>query len=389
MAGKRSIFEEVGEGAKPARAAKGGLIDARPKGARRSIRNWLIVLFLLVAAMVVVGGLTRLTDSGLSITEWRPVTGSVPPMNEADWTAEFAKYQGTPQFERANPGMTLAEFKTIYWWEWGHRQLGRTVGAIWAIGFLWFLARRQIPAGWTGRLVLVGALGGVQGAIGWWMVASGLEGARIAVAPYRLATHLGLAFIILGFLGWYILLLGRSEAQLMTARRGREAKLFSLSTGLMHFAFLQILLGALVAGTDAGTAFPTWPLMGESFIPADIFYVTDLDGNVLPAWHAFFEGQGMTQFLHRMAGYLLFIFGIVVWLRGRKSAHATTRFAFHMVMLMLVAQVGLGIMAVLTGAHLHVSITHQIGAILLWVLILRARHLSQYPVAGSIRKGTA
>ncbi|MGA0540265.1 heme A synthase [Neotabrizicola sp. VNH66] len=389
MAGKRSIFEEVGEGAKPARAAKGGLIDARPKGARRSIRNWLIVLFLLVAAMVVVGGLTRLTDSGLSITEWRPVTGSVPPMNEADWTAEFAKYQGTPQFERANPGMTLAEFKTIYWWEWGHRQLGRTVGAIWAIGFLWFLARRQIPAGWTGRLVLVGALGGVQGAIGWWMVASGLEGARIAVAPYRLATHLGLAFIILGFLGWYILLLGRSEAQLMTARRGREAKLFSLSTGLMHFAFLQILLGALVAGTDAGTAFPTWPLMGESFIPADIFYVTDLDGNVLPAWHAFFEGQGMTQFLHRMAGYLLFVFGIVVWLRGRKSAHATTRFAFHMVMLMLVAQVGLGIMAVLTGAHLHVSITHQIGAILLWVLILRARHLSQYPVAGSIRKGTA
>ncbi|MBE2276874.1 MAG: COX15/CtaA family protein [Rhodobacteraceae bacterium] len=388
MAGKRSIFEEVAAPPQKAAAPLGGMIDARPKGARHAIRGWLIILFLMVAAMIVVGGLTRLTDSGLSITEWRPVTGAIPPLAEADWAAEFEKYRATPQFALANPQMTLAEFKGIYWWEWGHRQLGRAIGLVWAVGFLWFLLRRQIPPGWTGRLVLVGALGGLQGAIGWWMVASGLTGSMVSVASYRLAVHLGLGFAILGFLAWYVLLLSRSEAQLMTARRGREARLFSLSTGFMHLAFLQILLGALVAGIDAGRAFPTWPLMGDSFFPADAFYVPDGQGGTLPAWHAFFENPGLVQFNHRIAGYLLMGFGVAVWLRGRKSAHATTRFAFHMMLLMLLAQVGLGIATVLTAAHLHVAITHQIGAVLLWVLILRARYLSQYPVAGSIREGT-
>ncbi|MBJ2152948.1 heme A synthase [Paracoccus sp. IB05] len=394
MAGKRSIFEEVGETSKnPKQPGKsgvtGGMIDQGHRGARGAIRVWLIVLFLLVVAMIVVGGLTRLTGSGLSITEWRPVTGAIPPMDLASWTAEFDKYRQTPQYELANTGMTLDQFKTIYWWEWAHRQLGRLVGLIWAIGFLGFLVTKSIPPRWSKRLLLIGALGGLQGAIGWWMVSSGLSGSMIRVASYRLAVHLGLAFIILGFIGWYVFLLSRSESALMTARRGREAKLFSMSTGLMHFAFLQILLGALVAGIDAGRAFPTWPLMGDSFFPADAFYATDMQGNVLPVWHAFFENPGLVQFMHRMAGYLLFIFGVVVWLRGRKSAHRDTRFAFNMVMLMLVAQAGLGMMAVLTSAHLHVAITHQIGAVILWVLILRARYLSQYPVAGSIRKGTA
>ena len=398
MAGKRSIFEDVGnakpgsgQAAKPAgaTAVAGGMIDRGHKGARGAIRLWLITLFLLVVAMIVVGGLTRLTGSGLSITEWRPVTGALPPMDASAWAAEFDKYRQTPQYQLANAGMTLDQFQTIYWWEWGHRQLGRLVGLVWAIGFIGFFVTKSIPNGWTKRLLLIGALGGLQGAIGWWMVHSGLQAEMVRVASYRLAVHLGLAFIILGFIGWYVLLLSRSESALMTARRGREAKLFSLSTGLLHFAFLQILLGALVAGIDAGRAFPTWPLMGESFFPADAFYATDMQGNVLPVWHAFFENPGLVQFMHRMAGYLLFIFGVVVWLRGRKSAHRDTRFAFNMVMLMLVAQAGLGIMAVLTSAHLHVAITHQIGAVILWVLILRARYLSQYPVAGSIRKGTA
>ncbi|MCB5410140.1 heme A synthase [Pseudogemmobacter faecipullorum] len=389
MAGKRSIFEEVAAQPQKQALPAGGMIEQGARGARPAIRIWLALLFLMVAAMIIIGGLTRLTGSGLSITEWRPLTGAIPPMNAADWAAEFTKYQQIAQFQLTNATMTVEEFKLIYWWEWGHRQLGRAVGLIWALGFVYFLIRRQIPAGWTGRLLLVGGLGGLQGAIGWWMVYSGVDSLRISVAPYRLATHLGLAFIILGFLGWYVLLLSRSEAQLMTARRGREAKLFSMSTGLMHFAFLQILLGALVAGTDAGTAFPTWPLMNGSFIPSDIFYVTDLDGNVLPAWHAFFEGQGMTQFMHRMAGYLLISFGLVVWLRGRKSVYRETRQAFHAVMIMLVLQMLLGIYSALTLAQLHVAITHQLGAILLWVLILRARYLSQYPIAGSIRKGTA
>lgn len=389
MAGKRSIFEEVGAKGAAKPVPQAGLIDQHPKGARGAIQLWLVVLFLMVAAMIVVGGLTRLTESGLSITEWKPVTGVLPPLTEADWTAEFDKYKATPQFALVNSTMTVAEFKSIFWWEWAHRLLGRAVGLVWALGFVWFLARRQIPPGWTGRLLAVGLLGGVQGAVGWLMVKSGLVGQMVSVASYMLAFHLGIAFVILGLLAWYAMLLGRSEASLMTARRGREAKLFSLSTGLMHFAFLQILLGALVAGLDAGLAFPNWPLMGEGFFPPDAFYVPDGAGGSLPVWHAFFENAGLVQFMHRMSGYLLLIFGIVVWLRGRKSAHRQTRFAFHMVMLMLLAQAVLGVMTILTGVHLHVAITHQIGAVILWVLILRARHLAQYPVAGSIREGTA
>ncbi len=382
MAGKRSIFEEVGAG--QVEAPTGGGIDARPKGARGAIRAWMTLLFLLVVVMIVVGGLTRLTDSGLSITEWNLITGVVPPLSAADWAAEFAKYQAIPEFQLQNSAMDLEEFKVIYWWEWGHRFLGRVIGLVWAVGFAWFWLRGQIPAGWTGRLVLIGALGGAQGAIGWWMVSSGLEGARVDVVSWKLAAHLGLAFVILGFIAWYVFLLGRSEAELMTARRGREGKLFGLSTGLMHFAFLQVVLGALVAGIDAGRAFPTWPLMNGQFFPADAFYVP---GGA--TWQAFYENPGLVQFMHRMAGYLLFAFGVVVWLRGRRSAYRATQAAFHAVMAMMLAQVVLGITAVLTAAHVHVAITHQIGAVILWVLIIRARHLAQYPVAGSIREGTA
>lgn len=389
MATKRSIFEEVGADAKAMAMPAGGGIDARPKGARRGIRLWLVALFLLVATMIAVGGLTRLTDSGLSITEWKPVTGALPPMDEASWQAEFGKYQAIPEYQLQNKGMSLGEFKVIYWWEWGHRQLGRTIGLVWLAGFLGFALARRIPTGWTGRLLLLGALGGLQGAIGWWMVSSGLSGERLDVASYRLATHLGLAFVILGFIAWYVFLLGRSEAELMTARRGREAKLYALSTGLMHFAFLQVLLGALVAGIDAGRAFPTWPLMNGQVFPADAFYVPDGQGGSLPLWRAFFENPGLVQFIHRMSGYLLFGFGLVVWLRGRKSSHRATQSAFHQVMAMLVVQMALGIAAVLTAAQVNVAITHQIGAVILWVLILRARHLAQYPVAGSIREGTA
>ncbi|MFZ1479217.1 MAG: heme A synthase [Paracoccaceae bacterium] len=389
MAAKHSIFEEVGTAGSPDAKAAGGLIDAGAKGARGAIRLWLVVLFVMVAAMILVGGLTRLTDSGLSITEWNLVTGTLPPLGAADWGAEFAKYQASPEFQLQNAQMTLDEFKTIYWWEWGHRALGRLIGLVWAVGFLWFWARKQIPPGWTGRLLVVGALGGLQGAIGWWMVSSGLVGARVDVVSWKLATHLGLAFAILGVLAWYAFALARSEAQLIIARRGREAKLFSMATGLMHFAFLQIILGALVAGIDAGRAFPTWPDMNGQFFPADAFYVPDGAGGSLPVWMAFVENAGLVQFIHRMAGYLLLAFGVVVWLRGRKSSHASTRFAVHMVMLMMLAQIGLGILTVLQAATLHVAITHQLGAILLWVLILRARHLAQYPVAGSIREGTA
>lgn len=384
MAKPRSIFEEV-QGNRSAVPTGGGMIDQAPKGSRGAMRVWLVALFLMVMAMIAVGGATRLTDSGLSITEWRPVTGALPPMSEAHWQQEFDKYRLIPQYELVNKGMSLSDFKTIYWWEWGHRQLGRLIGLVWGVGLLYFWLSRRIPPGWTGRLIWIGALGGLQGAIGWWMVSSGLTGEMVRVASYRLAIHLGLAFVILGFIAWCVLLLGRSEADLMQARRGREGRLFSITTGLVHFAFLQILLGALVAGIDAGRAFPTWPDMNGEFFPSNALYVPD-GGQV---WRAFFENEGMVQFLHRMSGYLLFIFGLVVWNRGRKSPHVATRRAYDWVVVMLFGQVVLGIAAVLTAAHLHVALTHQVGAVILWVLILRARHLAQYPVAGSIRKGTA
>ncbi len=375
---KRSIFEDVG-GPKtaPVRPA-GGLIDRGRSGARLGIRAWLVVLFLLVVAMIVVGGLTRLTDSGLSITEWRPVTGALPPMDAAGWEAEFARYRATPEFALQNSQMTLEAFKSIYWWEWGHRQLGRVIGLVWGIGFLGFLIARKVPPGWTGRLFVLGLLGAAQGAIGWWMVSSGLGAGRTDVLSYRLAVHLGLAFTILGLIAWDIFLLSRPEPALMTARRFRDGKLFGMTTGLLHLAMVQILLGALVAGIDAGRAFPEWPLMAGQVFPPDAFSLT-------PAWRNLFENAGLVQFLHRTTGYLVFLFGLVVWWRGRRSAYRSTARAYDWMAAMLFGQVVIGIGTVLHAAPLSLAILHQLGAVTLWVLILRARFLSQYPVSQNLR----
>ena len=382
MAGKRSIFEEVGTA--QVMAPQSGGIDAGGLGARRGVRLWLMVLFALVAVMIAVGGLTRLTDSGLSITEWKPISGALPPMDAQAWDAEFAAYQASPEFVLQNKTMTLEAFKGIFWWEWGHRQLGRVIGLVWAVGFFGFLVARKMPPRWTKRLLMIGGLIGLQGAIGWWMVSSGLKGAMVDVASYRLAVHLGLAFVILGLIAWAVFLLGRSDPDLMQARRIRQDKLFRMTTGLMHFAFLQVVLGALVAGIDAGRNYPTWPLMNGEFFPLDAFVVAGR-----PVWAAFFENAGLVQFIHRMSGYLLFAFGAVVWLRGRKSPHLATRRAYNGVMGMMLVQVALGVVTVLSAAALHPAITHQVGAVVLWVLILRARYLANYPIAGSIRKGTA
>ncbi len=383
MAQKRKLFEEVAETSAEAKTAPaGGMIDSGKRGARGAIRAWLMVLFALVVVMIAVGGLTRLTDSGLSITEWKPVTGALPPMSEAAWVEEFEKYKQIPEYQLQNKGMSMSEFKVIYWWEWGHRQLGRVIGLVWALGFFGFLLARKIPTGWTPRLLGLGVLGGLQGAIGWWMVSSGLSGQMLDVASYRLATHLGLAFVILGFIAWYVFTLGREERDLMQARRSSEAKLFSMSTGLMHFAFLQILIGALVAGIDAGRTYNDWPLMAGGFLPP---YPFDIE----PIWRNFFENAGLVQFMHRIAGYLLFAFGVVVWLRARKSANSDTRFRFNSVFAVLLLQIVLGIATVVYGAPWHIAIVHQFVAVALWALILRARFAARYPLTQSIRGSAA
>ena len=374
MAKHRSIFEEVGERSAPEVA------PVRPRAyARRGIALWLMLLFALVVAMIAVGGLTRLTGSGLSITEWRPVTGALPPMSVEAWEAEFARYREIPQYALVNPNMTLEEFKVIYWWEWGHRQLGRVIGLVWAVGFVGFLAARKVPPGWTPRLFALGALGGLQGAIGWWMVASGLQGEVVRVASYRLATHLGLAFAILGLIAWYVFLLGREEGELLQARRRRNQRLVTWGGILAGVAFVQILLGALVAGIDAGRGYIDWPLMAGEVFPSAAF-------DLAPVWANFTENPALVQFNHRLVGYLLVLLGAIAWWRSRSAANLGIRRAFDAMMLMTLAQAVLGVFTVLFVAPWQIAILHQLGAVLLFVLVLRARFAAAYPVQERIAR---
>ncbi|MEM8774573.1 MAG: COX15/CtaA family protein, partial [Pseudomonadota bacterium] len=237
---------------------------------------------------------------------------------------------------------------------------------------------RKIPPGWTGRLALLGVLGGLQGAIGWWMVSSGLEGSMLDVASYRLATHLGLAFIILGFIMWYMLMLKRDGRELMQARRTGEARLSRITSIWIALVFLQVLLGALVAGIDAGRSFTDWPLMSGQFIPP-FFWMPEL------GFRNFFENAGLVQFIHRMAGYVLFAYSIFAWLQGRKSAYTKTQSAFTGVFILLTFQVVLGVVTVLYAAPWQIAIVHQLVAVAVFAAVLRARFLCQYPMAQSVR----
>ena len=373
MTKKRAIFEEVSASKQEKTVSSVGVIERNSQENNRSaIQIWLKILFTLVVFMILVGGLTRLTDSGLSITEWRPITGALPPLSSENWLLEFEKYKQIPEYELQNKGMSLSEFKFIYWWEWGHRQLGRVIGLVWLIGFITFFALRKIPNGWTGSLFFAGILGGLQGAVGWWMVSSGLTGTMLDVASYRLATHLGLAFVILGYLTWFILLLGRSEKILLQSRRNMDPKFVSLSTGLLHLTFLQILVGALVAGIDAGRNYVDWPLMAGGFLPPDPFELS-------PWWRNFFEDDGLVQFMHRMIGYTFFLFCLFAWRRSRSSGNSTLKFSFNIILAIAFFQMVLGIATVMYAAPWEIAIIHQFGAILLWIFVIRARFVTKYP----------
>ena len=379
MRSKKSIFEEVAGSARDPLVVQPGVIDkGSGLNARRYIRFWLLGLMALVILMIEVGGLTRLTDSGLSITEWRPVTGAVPPLSAAVWDSEFAKYKEIPEYKLQNEGISLADFKIIYWWEWGHRQLGRVIGLVWALGFGIFLFTRQIPTGWTIRLLIIGLLGGFQGAVGWWMVASGLSGSMVDVASYRLATHLGIAFVILGFISWYALELGLTESNLIKQRRGRNKRIYNLATVLIILGFLQILLGALVAGIDAGSAYTDWPFMAGGFFPPDLFAME-------PFWRNFFEDPGLVQFMHRIAGYLLFGFGVFLWLVTRQIGNKSVSFAFKIVLGFMILQVTLGVITIIYSAPWYFAIVHQFGAVLLWLAAIRARFLAGFPPSQDLR----
>ncbi len=378
MSKNRSIFEDVATEKPTTVAPTGGLIDQGREDWRTGVATWMKILFAMVALMVVVGGLTRLTDSGLSITEWNVIKGALPPMNEAAWLIEFEKYKAIPEYQLQNKGMDLSGFKSIYWWEWGHRQLGRLVGLVWFVGLVFFVATKTIPRGWQWRMVLVGLLGGLQGAIGWWMVSSGLTGRMVDVASYRLATHLGLAFIILATLFWFIMKLNRSEMEMFQARRTRDDASARMAKILLVLAFAQILLGALVAGIDAGRGYIDWPMMGGEFLPSESF-------DYQPMWTNLFENPALVQFNHRMLGYALMLVGVFAWFKSRGAAHRKIRIGFKAVMFMLFIQMVLGIFTVLYAAPWYFAIVHQVGAIFVMLLILQTLFAATYPSEQSVR----
>jgi cytochrome c oxidase assembly protein subunit 15 len=376
---KRSIFEDVGGGKAAAETAVPVPVPARSREARGAIALWLLLLAALTGVMVLIGGLTRLTDSGLSITEWAPVMGALPPLSGADWQAAFEAYKGTTEFQEQNAWMTLADFKPIFWWEWGHRLLGRLIGGVWLVGFLAFLAARRIPAGWTGRLILPGLLGGLQGAVGWWMVASGLTG-RLDVASYRLALHLGLAFVIFMVLIWLALRVRLDDVALLKARRRRLPALMGVAGMLTALVFLQILAGALVAGIDAGRGYVDWPLMQGQFLPDESFEMS-------PLWVNFFENPALVQFIHRMLGYFVLALGIIFALRCGRSGHGATRNLGRWAGVAIMAQVLIGIVTVMHGSTLEIALFHQAGALVVVALLVWTKFEIAYPSEQRIARG--
>jgi cytochrome c oxidase assembly protein subunit 15 len=376
---KRSIFEDVGGGKAAAETAVPVPVPARSREARGAIALWLLLLAALTGVMVLIGGLTRLTDSGLSITEWAPVMGALPPLSGADWQAAFEAYKGTTEFQEQNAWMTLADFKPIFWWEWGHRLLGRLIGGVWLVGFLAFLAARRIPAGWTGRLILPGLLGGLQGAVGWWMVASGLTG-RLDVASYRLALHLGLAFVIFMVLIWLALRVRLDDVALLKARRRRLPALMGVAGMLTALVFLQILAGALVAGIDAGRGYVDWPLMQGQFLPDESFEMS-------PLWVNFFENPALVQFIHRMLGYFVLALGIIFALRCGRSGHGATRNLGRWAGVAIMAQVLIGIVTVMHGSPLEIALFHQAGALVVVALLVWTKFEIAYPSEQRIARG--
>lgn len=341
-------------------AVNAGPLESREREEqyRRQVRYWLYLVLIALFALFVVGGVTRLTGSGLSITEWRPIHGVIPPLDAAQWAEEFKKYRQIPQYDQLNRGMELAEFKTIFWWEWAHRFLARGVGFLVALPLAFFWLTGRLEAHLKPKLLGLLALGGLQGAIGWWMVASGLA-ERVSVSQYRLAVHLVLACLI--FTATMLIARGLAphSAGPAGARTRREAGILLLLT------LGQIYLGALVAGLDAGMTFNTWPLMDGSLWPDGLLTMT-------PAWTNFFENSKTVQFVHRLGAYVLF--AAAVWhLAGAwRREGATHRRRAALLFLLVTAQAAIGVVTLLSIAAFDPALTHHIMAIV--VLGFAAAH---------------
>ena len=324
------------------------LIPAQQAQHNRAVRWWLFAVAALIAIMVLVGGATRLTESGLSITEWKPVTGALPPLSETQWTQAFEGYKAIPQYRELNAGMSLSEFKSIFWWEWSHRLLGRVIGMAYLLPFLWFLWRGYVGGELKRRLWIIFGLGALQGAVGWWMVASGLS-ERVEVSQYRLATHLVLALLIFAAIVWTLRRLAGRPSAAATSR------LKVTGFVLLLLTFVQLYLGALVAGLRAGKVYNTWPDINGRFIPsaARLFFEQ-------PWWRNLFDNTLTVQFEHRMTAYALFALAVLHAadaIRSRADA-AVIRGALWLVAV-IALQATLGILTLLNQVPIDLALTHQ------------------------------
>lgn len=346
-------------------------LSARPaqaQSSRRAVATWLLLVAGLVFLMVIVGGATRLTESGLSIVEWKPITGAIPPLTDADWEAEFEAYKQIPEYQLEHAWMSLEDFKGIFWWEWGHRLLGRLIGVAFALPFFWFLARRRIPEGYKKPLLGLLLLGGLQGAIGWWMVSSGLT-ERTDVSHYRLATHLGVALAILAGLVWTALnLLADRTRQPAPPRANRWAMPFFVLLAA------QIVMGAFVAGLNAGFAYNTWPLMGDSFVPANMW-------EAALGWLNLAENGIVVQFVHRMVAYALALVGALWIVDGFRTGIEGMKNRALLFGIALAFQITLGILTIVHAVPIVLGVAHQGGAAVLLAAALfyahRGRNISR------------
>jgi cytochrome c oxidase assembly protein subunit 15 len=350
----------------------------RPDPRQRAIRLWLTVVAALIFAMVLVGGATRLTESGLSIVEWQPVTGTLPPLSEAAWEAQFAKYKAIPQYREVNRGMSLADFKTIYWWEWGHRLLGRLIGVAFLLPFLFFLWRGWVGPGLRWRLWTIFGLGAVQGAVGWWMVASGLV-ERTSVSQDRLAFHLTLACVIYAAIVWTI--------QQMTPRRIVPVvrRISVTASVLVVLVLTQIYLGALVAGLRAGLIYNTWPLIDGALMPKA--------GSLLfhePWWRNFFENTLTVQFNHRMMAYAIFLVALWHTIDAWRMASDVARVGATVLLAAVTMQAALGIVTLLYQTPLSLALAHQgMAMVVLSIAMVHAERLMHRLPVPALRTSAA
>lgn len=339
--------------------------NSAPSNPHRAVRWWLISVAALIALMVLVGGATRLTESGLSIVEWKPVTGGVPPLSEAQWIDAFEAYKKIPQYRELNAGMSLSEFKQIFWWEWSHRLLGRFIGVAYLLPFLFFLWRGGLSGELKRRLWLLFALGALQGAVGWWMVASGLS-ERVEVSQYRLATHLVLALLIFAGIVWTVRRLA-DRPQIAVPRRLRFT-----SAVLVIVTFIQVYFGALVAGLRAGRAYNTWPQIDGAFIPSAerLWFET-------PWWRNMFDNVLTVQFEHRMTAYLLFILTALHAFDALRARAGSAASGALWLFAAVSVQAVLGILTLLNQVPIDLALSHQAVAIMVLTLaVMQAERLT-------------